>query len=148
MDTRWSALLKAVQEQKQLQQQKKPKAILIFFHPNIDQTIGENYKNLLKILKTKNIPIYFMNEQAVWTDVKNTLMLNRKQEKENIVKALFTDNNTRNNITKITEIEKIPRQSIHYIGPDVPINQVRQKNKHIAKSHQQILKTIQQLLLQ
>ena len=89
-----------------------------------------------------------MNEQAVWTDVKKTLMLNRKQEKENIVKALFTDNNTRNNITKITEIEKTPRQSIHYIGPDVPINQVRQKNKHIAKSHQQILKTIQQLLLQ
>lgn len=147
MDVRWSALLKAAQQQKQQQKQQQPQSILIFFHPDMDETTRADYKTFLKMAKTQNIPIYFMNEGVVWRDVKKALMLNRKQENENIVKGLFTDNNTRNNITKIQNIEKIPRQSIYYIGPDVSINQVRQANKHIAKNHQQILKTFHQLLL-
>lgn len=141
MDDRWSSLLRAAKQQ----QQKQEKAFLIFFDPDMDETTRLYYRDFLKMAKTKHFPVYLMNKNTTWRIIKNALKLTRKQEHENIVKGLFENNNTRDNITKIVKIEKILRQNIHYIGPDVSINQVQQSNKHVANSHQQILRQFSRL---
>jgi hypothetical protein len=147
MDDRWSLLLKAAQQQhKKQQQQQYKKAFLIFFKPDMDETTRLNYRNFLRMAKSKHFPVYLMNKNTTWRNIKNALKLTRKQEYDSIVKNLFENKDTRGNITKIMEIEKIPRQNIHYIGPDVSINQVQQSNKHTANSHQQTLQHFHKLI--
>jgi len=144
MDDRWSSLLRAAKQQYQTQQPQE-KAFLIYFNPGMDEETRLSYRDFLKAAKNKHFPVYLMNGRTTWRDIKDALKLTRKQEHENIVKGLFENNNTRGNITKIVEIEKIPRQNIHYIGPNVSANQVRQSNKHTANSHQQILRQFSRL---